>query len=152
MQETRVTQTGAQFLTGFLLTVPFSSRFDVLDDGRRLVYLALLGGSVLTTGLVVAPVAFHRILFRQRRREILVESASRLALLGLVALLATTCGVVFLAVDLVLGRAAAFAGSGTAAFLLVALWVATAPGARAPRRLPPGPSARRRVGRPGSRQ
>ena len=30
LQEMRVTQTGVQILTGFLLTVPFSTRFDDL--------------------------------------------------------------------------------------------------------------------------
>src|SRR5215203_301296 len=74
LQEIRVTQTGVQILTGFLLTVPFSNRFVELTDFQRNVYLAVLAGSIITTGLVVAPVAFHRVLFRQRRRELLVES------------------------------------------------------------------------------
>ena len=68
LQELRVTQTGVQILTGFLLTVPFSNRFEDLTAFQRDVYLAVLAGSVLTTGLVVAPVAMHRVLFRQRRR------------------------------------------------------------------------------------
>ena len=59
-----MTQTGVQILTGFLLTVPFSNRFDDLTAFQRDVYLAVLAGSVLTTGLVVAPVAMHRVLFR----------------------------------------------------------------------------------------
>ena len=57
LQEIRVTQTGVQILTGFLLTVPFSSRFGDLTNFQRMVYLAVLAGSVVTTGLVVAPVA-----------------------------------------------------------------------------------------------
>ena len=57
LQEIRVTQTGVQILTGFLLTVPFSNRFSELTAFQRDVYLAVLAGSVLTTGLVVAPVA-----------------------------------------------------------------------------------------------
>ena len=83
LQEIRVTQTGVQILTGFLLTVPFSNRFDELTELPADVYLAVLAGSVLTTGLVVAPVAMHRVLFRQRRRELLVESGNRFAMAGL---------------------------------------------------------------------
>ena len=77
-----MTQTGVQILTGFLLTVPFSNRFADLTAFQRDVYLAVLAGSVLTTGLVVAPVAMHRVLFRQRRRELLVESGNRFAMAG----------------------------------------------------------------------
>lgn len=35
LQELRVTQTGAQILTGFMLTVPFSARFEDLDTLQR---------------------------------------------------------------------------------------------------------------------
>src|SRR3954468_21119280 len=40
MQEVRVAQTGVQVLFGFLLTVPFTSRFGVLTRGDRLLYFA----------------------------------------------------------------------------------------------------------------
>ena len=39
LQEIRVTQTGVQILTGFLLTVPFSNRFGDLTSFQRTVYL-----------------------------------------------------------------------------------------------------------------
>ena len=39
-----MTQTGVQILTGFLLTVPFSTRFDDLTAFQRDVYLAVLAG------------------------------------------------------------------------------------------------------------
>jgi Family of unknown function (DUF6328) len=122
LQEIRVTQTGVQILTGFLLTVPFSSRFGDLTHFQRTVYLAVLAGSVLTTGLVVAPVAFHRVLFRERRRELLVESANRFAMAGLVTLAATLSGVVLLCVDVVVGRAAAWASGGAVLLMLMVLW------------------------------
>ena len=61
LQELRVTQTGIQILTGFLLTLPFSQRFRDLDATQRGAFLAILAGSVITTGLVTSPVAFHRV-------------------------------------------------------------------------------------------
>src|SRR6187200_3295848 len=106
LQEIRVTQTGVQILTGFLLTVPFSNRFEDLSSFQRSVYLAVLAGSVLTTALVVAPVAMHRVLFRRRRRELLVESGNRFAIAGLGMLALTVSGVVLLVVDLVVGTTA----------------------------------------------
>lgn len=119
LQELRVAQTGVQILTGFLLTVPFSSRFEDLNDRQLTVYLVVLSGAVLTTGLVTAPVAFHRILFRRRRREWLVEAANIAARAGLVASALTSSGVLFLVFDVVLGpRAAAIAMAAALVFFL----------------------------------
>ena len=122
LQEIRVTQTGVQILTGFLLTVPFSNRFSELDGFQRGVYLAVLAGSVLTTGLVVAPVAFHRVLFRQRRRELLVESGNRFAMAGLAMLAVTVSGVVLLVVDVVIGQAQGWVAGGVVLAVFAFLW------------------------------
>ena len=122
LQEIRVTQTGVQILTGFLLTVPFSNRFVELSDFQRNVYLAVLAGSIITTGLVVAPVAFHRVLFRQRRRELLVESGNRFAMAGLGMLALTVSGAVLLVVDLILGRTQGWVAGGTIFVGLMLLW------------------------------
>jgi hypothetical protein len=122
LQEIRVTQTGVQILTGFLLTVPFSNRFDELTAFQRDVYLAVLAGSVLTTGLVVAPVAMHRVLFRKRRRELLVESGNRFAMAGLAMLAVTVSGVVLLVVDVVVGSTAGWVAGGAILLVLGLLW------------------------------
>ncbi len=104
LQELRVTQTGVQILTGFLLTLPFTSRFGSLDRVQRVAYLAILCGSVVATGLIIAPVAFHRVLFRHGQRPWLVRAANRAARAGLVSLALTTSGVVWLVFDLVVDR------------------------------------------------
>ena len=122
LQEIRVTQTGVQILTGFLLTVPFSNRFGDLTTFQRNVYLAVLSGSVLTTGLVVAPVAMHRVLFRQRRRELLVESGNRFARTGLAMLALTVSGVMLLVVDIVLGSPEGWVAGGAILLVLTVLW------------------------------
>lgn len=122
LQEIRVTQTGVQILTGFLLTVPFSPRFGDLTGFQKGLYLAVLFGSVLTTGLVVAPVAFHRMLFRRRRRELLVESGNRLAIAGLAMLGLTVSGVVTLVVDVVVGATESFVAGGVVLLVLASLW------------------------------
>lgn len=125
LQEIRVTQTGVQILTGFLLTVPFSQRFESLDELQRTVYLCVLASSVLTTGLVVAPAAFHRVLFRHRARDWLVHAADRSASLGLVMVAVTVSGVLFLAFDIVAGNlAAAIAFVATITFFSLLWWAA----------------------------
>lgn len=82
----------------------------------------MLAGSVLTTGLVVAPVAMHRVLFRQRRRELLVESGNRFARAGLAMLALTVSGVVLLVVDIVLGGVAGWVAGGAILLVLTVLW------------------------------
>lgn len=125
LQEIRVTQTGVQILTGFLLTVPFSQRFESLDELQRTVYLCVLASSVLTTGLVVAPAAFHRVLFRRRARDWLVDAADRCASLSLVMVAVTVSGVLFLAFDIVAGNlAAAIAFAATITFFSLLWWAA----------------------------
>ena len=122
LQELRVTQTGVQILTGFLLTLPFTDRFNTLDTLQKSVYLGVLVGSVIATGLIIAPVAFHRMLFRQGRRPWLVRNANRAARGGLLALAVTTSGVVWLVFDLVTNRLAATVALGLAAAFFAVLW------------------------------
>jgi hypothetical protein len=56
LQELRVTQTGVQLLTGFLLTLPFQQRFDRLDGVMRAIYVTSAACSVAATIALVAPV------------------------------------------------------------------------------------------------
>ena len=131
LQELRVTQTGVQILTGFLLTLPFTNRFSSLDDVQRFAYLCVLSGSVVATGLIIAPVAFHRILFRHGERPWLVTNANRAARAGLVSLALTTSGMVWLVFDLVVDRTAASVAGVVSLLFFGLLWLA-AP-LRAPR-------------------
>ncbi|WP_426244839.1 DUF6328 family protein [Nocardioides sp. LHG3406-4] len=122
LQELRVTQTGVQILTGFLLTVPFTERFEDLDRLQVTTYLVVMAGAVLTTGLVVAPVAFHRVLFRRRQRRWLVEAANRCARVGLALLALTSSGVLFLVFDVALGTAPGLVALGVALTFFAVCW------------------------------
>lgn len=122
LQELRVMQTGVQILTGFLLTVPFTTRFSELNNSEKYVYLATLAASVVTTALIVAPVAFHRTLFRQGEREWIVESANSAARFGLTGLGLTMAGVVWLVFDVVIGAPASYIASGASLVLFALLW------------------------------
>lgn len=65
----RVAITGVQILFAFLLTLPFQQRFTTLDSFGTTVYTVALMSSALATMVLVAPVSFHRTVFRQRRRR-----------------------------------------------------------------------------------
>jgi len=123
IQELRSTQTGVQVLTGFLLAVPFTDQFDRLDHVERTAYLVVLTCAVGASMAVLAPIAYHRILFRRDRRPWLVESANRIARVGLVLAALTMCGVVFLAFDLAAGIVAGIAAFVVAITGYVVLWL-----------------------------
>lgn len=101
LQELRVAQTGVQILTGFLLTIPFTSRFELLPDSRRVVYAGVLCAAVLSTFLLMTPVALHRALFHRGARLWLVETADLLARWGLGFLALANVGVVWLILDFI---------------------------------------------------
>jgi hypothetical protein len=122
LQELRVAQTGTQILTGFLLTLPFSSGFPKLGADQKHLYLVVLLGSVVATGLNVAPVAYHRILFRRRKRRWLVAAANAAARAALVMLALDSAAVVLLVFDVVVGRTAAIIAAFAVLLFLVLLW------------------------------
>jgi hypothetical protein len=123
VQELRATQIGVQVLIGFLLALPYTDRFDTLDHLEKAAYLTVLSIAVAATAAVLAPIAYHRILFRRGLRPWLVETANKIARVGLVLAALSMCGVVFLAFDLAAGTAAGVAASAVAFVGYVALWL-----------------------------
>jgi hypothetical protein len=122
LQELRVTQTGTQILTGFLLAIAFQQRFTGLTTFQHRVYLVLVLGAALTTILGLAPVNLHRGLFRRHAKVVVVRTAHVILRLALVGVALVLTGTVLLIFDVVVGRRAAWwAAAGTAlAVVLVA--------------------------------
>jgi hypothetical protein len=83
LQELRVAGLGVQVLFGFLLSLPFTSHFAQLSHPQRGLYVASLLLAAISTALLLGPVAYHRLVFRQHRKELLVKDANVMAVLGL---------------------------------------------------------------------
>jgi hypothetical protein len=120
LQELRVTQTGTQILTGFLLTIPFQQRFTSLNEIQLGIYLVLVGFAVLATVLALAPVSLHRALFRTGRKAKIVRWSNRLLIAALVCVAMTVTGTISLIFDLVVGLPGGVA-AGVITFALCAL-------------------------------
>jgi presenilin-like A22 family membrane protease len=116
LQEVRVVQTGVQVLFAFLLTVPFSSRFDEITGFQRAAYFTALVGATAASVLLIAPTALHRILFRMGQKDYMVDMSNRLALGGLVSTAVAMVAVMLLVADVMFGM-----GIGLAIALLTAL-------------------------------
>lgn len=122
LQELRVAQTGVQILFAFLLTLPFTSRFPEVTEFQRDVYLATLLCSAAATALLIAPVSFHRIVFRMRLKGELVTVANRMAIGGLFLLLLSVVGGVLLITDVVLGAIPTLALTAAVTVWFVLFW------------------------------
>jgi Family of unknown function (DUF6328) len=85
LQELRVAGLGVQVLFGFLLSIPFTTKFSRLSGAQRDLYITTLLLAALATALLLAPVAYHRLVFRRQEKEDLVRAANVLAILGLAA-------------------------------------------------------------------
>jgi Family of unknown function (DUF6328) len=85
LQELRVAGLGVQVLFGFMLSLPFTTRFAKLSPLQRDLYLASLLLAAVSIALLMAPVAYHRLVFRRRQKGRLVKDANVMALSGLAA-------------------------------------------------------------------
>jgi hypothetical protein len=121
LQELRIVLPGVQVLFAFLLTVPFSARFESVSSVQQAVFFATLVCTALSTGLLLAPSAHHRLLWRKHAREHRLRIANRLAIAGLILLVVAIVGVMFVITDVLFGSAAAAVATAaiTAFFLYV---------------------------------
>jgi hypothetical protein len=104
LQEVRVAQTGVQILFAFLLAMAFTSRFKSITPFQQNVYIVTLLLCAAAAAMLIAPAAFHRMVYRQRLKQHLVRIASRLALGGLVLLMLSLVSAVLLIMDVVLSQ------------------------------------------------
>ena len=125
LQELRVAQTGVQILFAFLLTLPLQARFDTLDGWDRGVFVAALLLSACASIFLISPVAYHRLLFRENKKDWIVRHANRSAEVGLALLAGAITASVSLVLDLVLTRPVALAVGAAVATLIVTTWLVT---------------------------
>jgi hypothetical protein len=123
LQELRVTQTGSQIISGFLLTVAFQPRFTQLDGYQYSVYGVLVGLAALSTILGLATVSLHRAEFHHHRKTAVVQWGSRLLTTTVIVVGTLSAGVVLLIFDVVFGRAPGVIAGGVAAAVLLVLLV-----------------------------
>jgi hypothetical protein len=112
LNELRVTLPGVQVLFAFLLTVPFTQRFNQLSDRTVDVYFAAVIASALTSILLIAPAAHHRARFRGGTRPAMIRVANVMALLGMICLSVALGAAVYVVADLVYGGNARLAAAG----------------------------------------
>jgi Family of unknown function (DUF6328) len=122
LQELRVMLPGVQVLFAFLLTVPFSARFGDVTSLQQAVFFGTLLCTALSAGLLLAPSAHHRLLWRQQAREHRLRVANRLAIAGMVLLVVAMVGVMFVITDILFGSVAAALATATVSGFFLYVW------------------------------
>lgn len=122
LQELRVALPGVQVLFAFLLAVPFQQNFGEITPFQERVYFATLLCTAISAALLISPTAYHRLNFRQQKKEELVLVSNRLAIAGMVFLALAMTGAIMLITDVLFGTAATVAFSAAAAAMFVAFW------------------------------
>lgn len=122
LQELRLAQTGTQILFAFLLAIAFTRPFQEADDFTHIAFSATLIITGLATGLLIAPVSFHRMVFQRRLRDRMIPMTARMAAGGLFLLMLAICGGVLLALDVALARPVAIIISVLTLLWFVLFW------------------------------
>jgi O-antigen/teichoic acid export membrane protein len=119
LNELRVALPGVQVLFAFLLAVPFTNGWRRVTGVQKDVFFAAFICAAVCSVLLIAPSAYHRLMWRQGDKEHILETANRLTIAGMAFLAAAMSLVVFLITDILFQ--AHWAAAVTAA---VALWFA----------------------------
>ncbi|MDQ3778876.1 MAG: DUF6328 family protein, partial [Actinomycetota bacterium] len=115
LNELRVALPGVQMLFGFLLAVPFTEKFASITTVQRHVYYSTFLFTAFATVFFIAPTAYHRLRFRQKDKEQMLQTSNRLTIVGTVFLAAALAGAVYLVSDLVFKTAVTAIATATAA-------------------------------------
>jgi Family of unknown function (DUF6328) len=122
LQELRVALPGVQVLFAFLLTVPFSTRFGSVTPLQEAIFFATLVCTALSAGLLLAPSAHHRLLWRQHAREHRLRVANRFAITGMILLALAMMGTVFVITDVLFGSISASVTAVLIAAFFLYVW------------------------------
>jgi uncharacterized protein DUF6328 len=124
LQEMRVAQTGVQILFAFLLTLPFSNGFPKTTPFQKDVYVVALLSAAAAAAMIIAPVAFHRALFRQGRKPELVRYAHAMTTGGLGFTLLSMVSSILLITGYLLDRWVSIVLTTLAGLWFLLFWVA----------------------------
>jgi hypothetical protein len=122
LNELRVAIVGVQVLFGFLLSVPFTQRFDDVSAFGRDVYVVSLLAAGVASAFFIAPTAYHRLTFRRGEKRHLVFSANWWTVAGLMAMLVAIVAAVLLVADFLFDAWLAIVLAALLAALYVGLW------------------------------
>ncbi len=122
LNELRVALPGVQTLFAFLLIVPFTEGWNDTTAFERDIYIVGMLATALSTLLLIAPSAHHRLEFREGDKDRMLRTGNRCAVAGIAVLAFAMTAVMFLIVEVVLGSSWAVVVGGVATLAFAAVW------------------------------
>jgi hypothetical protein len=122
LNELRVAMPGVQVLFGFLLAVPFQQRFAQVNDFQQSVYFATLIAAAVATAFLIAPSAYHRVMFEQHDKPNIIHIGTVQFLIGLAALAIAMNGAVLLVTDVLFDGGTVTVTVAALATVYLTLW------------------------------
>ncbi|MGO4175767.1 DUF6328 family protein [Bosea sp. TAF32] len=123
LTEARVVLPGAQALLGFQLAIVLTNSFEQLSPSLKEIHGLALGLIALATALLIAPAAYHRLVYAGRNEPEFHRLASRFLLLATVFLALGLATDTYVVVSKIIHHAWMAASSAiTVAVLLLGLW------------------------------
>jgi len=122
VNEMRLAMPGVQVLFAFLLAVPFAPGFKDVGPFGRDVYVFSVVCAALSCAFMIAPTAYHRIMFRRGDKSRLIKLASAMTITGLAFLGLAMNAAIFLATDAVLDQTQAIVITSVTAVVFLLLW------------------------------
>ena len=122
LNELRVAMPGVQILFGFLLTVPFQQRFRTVTEFQETVYFVTLVAAAIAAAFLIAPSAYHRVMFEQHDKPNIIHIGTGQMLIGLGALAVAMNGAVLLVTDVLFEAGTVTVTVVLLATLYLSLW------------------------------
>jgi Family of unknown function (DUF6328) len=122
LNELRVALPGVQVLFAFLLTVPFAQGWKRVTPFQKDVFFIAFIATTLSSALMIAPSAYHRLLWRVEDKKQIVETSNRLMIAGLFVLAVAIEAVVLLVSDYIFARTEAIVTTTCVGVFSAVLW------------------------------
>jgi hypothetical protein len=122
LNELRVALPGAQVLLGFMLTVPFATRFGRVDHGGRIVMFVCLFFTAAGTVLLMAPSVYHRLRWESGGKSEVIRAGHWMFLAGTASLALGILAAVLLVTDVLFGAVAAVVAAVVLAAGIAVIW------------------------------
>ena len=122
LQELRVLQQGSQILVGFLILLPFSEGFAKIAPFEKWVYIVAFVASIISLICFSAPAAQHRVERPLKHRVRFKRLATRIIILGTIALSIALTSTTQLVLNEVVGGGWSYIGTTIIGLLIITIW------------------------------
>ena len=122
LNELRVALPGVQVLFAFLLAVPFAQGFTRVTDFQRALFFVVMALTAMSLAFLIAPSSWHRLRFRRRDKERLLQASNRMSIAGLAFLALAMTGAVMLIADFIYSPTLTIISGIGAGLIFAVLW------------------------------